>query len=335
MNNSRLILISIIIISYAIVGFIALDGRNPGSRPDAYNNPPVVFGPSLDTISPVFIQQSFEDTLFPPPGWIKYNPDAGSGWTRVTAGTSPLPGWNGGTITTPPGGGIGSAYCTWSTGGPVSNDQWLVTPQILSVGFEDSLVFWVQCSGYANAQYGDSLLIMISTTTPAIQSFSRAAVLSWTAGSADTLWTRKSFKLTDFPGVSVGSSIYVAFREIAHNNSQFGAAILLDLITVIQQPITGLQYSTANIPEKFGLKQNYPNPFNPTTKINFDLPEKSFVSLKVFDLLGREVSNLVNKELKQGSYSVDFDGSKLNSGMYFYTLKTENASLTRKMMLVK
>lgn len=334
MKKSRLIIISVCIGLFTIYGFTTIGGRDPDSKPQDFYNSPAVFGPLLDNPSGLFIQESFEDTLFPPPGWIKYNPDAGSGWTRVTAGTSPLPGWNGGIVTTPPGGGIGAAYCTWSTGGPVSNDQWLVTPQITNVGFDDSLSFWVQCPRYSNIQYGDSLVIMVSTTTPSIQSFTRAAVLSWTASSPDTLWSRKSFRLLDFPGVNPGSNVYIAFREIAHNNNEFGAALLLDLVQ-IHKAITNLQSNSAHIPEKYSLSQNFPNPFNPSTKINFNIPEKGFVSLKVYDMLGKEVANLVNKELNAGNYSFDFDASHLNSGIYFYTLRTEINSFTKKMMLVK
>jgi hypothetical protein len=334
MKNRILLLIPIIITLISIYGFELNSGRDPGSKPDKFYSFKTSFSPGFDNSSGLFIQQSFEDTLFPPPGWRKYNPDAGTGWIRVTAGTSPLPGWNGGIVTTPPGGGIAAAYCTWSTGGPVSNDQWLVTPQITNVGFEDSLVFWVQCPRYSNIKYGDSLIIMVSTTTPAIQSFTKAEVLSWTASSPDTLWNRKSFRLANFPGVNAGSNIYIAFREIAYNNNESGASLLLDLVE-INGNLTNLQSIHTNIPDKLSLSQNYPNPFNPSTRIEFNIPKSGFVSLKVYDILGREVANLVNKELSSGNYSYEFNGSQLNSGIYFYALKTENTSLTKKMILTK
>ncbi|HCN36620.1 MAG TPA: T9SS C-terminal target domain-containing protein, partial [Bacteroidetes bacterium] len=75
--------------------------------------------------------------------------------------------------------------------------------------------------------------------------------------------------------------------------------------------------------------------FNPTTKINFSLPKEEFVSLKVYDMLGREVSNLVNEKLNAGEYSYDFDGSSLQSGTFFYRLQSENFSDTKKMILLK
>jgi len=97
----------------------------------------------------------------------------------------------------------------------------------------------------------------------------------------------------------------------------------------------GIQQVSTTVPDKFYLQQNYPNPFNPVTNIKFSLPEKSFVKLKVFDLLGREVQHLVNEKLTAGEYKYDFNASLLPSGIYFYKLETENFSETRKMILVK
>lgn len=85
----------------------------------------------------------------------------------------------------------------------------------------------------------------------------------------------------------------------------------------------------------FALEQNYPNPFNPSTSIKYTISERSNVSLKVFDMLGREVSVLVNKAQEAGSYSVNFDASKLSSGVYVYSINAGNYSATKKMMLMK
>jgi hypothetical protein len=95
--------------------------------------------------------------------------------------------------------------------------------------------------------------------------------------------------------------------------------------------------TTVNLirPEKFSLEQNYPNPFNPSTKIEFTIPQSSFVNLKVYNILGKEVSNLVNEEKPAGSYEVKFNGSNLSSGIYFYTLKTGSYIQTKKLILLK
>ncbi len=88
-------------------------------------------------------------------------------------------------------------------------------------------------------------------------------------------------------------------------------------------------------PVKFDLSQNYPNPFNPATTINYDLPVKSFVTLKIYDLLGREVATLVNENQAASHYTINFDASKLSSGVYLYKLKAGDFVQTRKMMLLK
>lgn len=94
------------------------------------------------------------------------------------------------------------------------------------------------------------------------------------------------------------------------------------------------QISTA-IPEVFSLKQNYPNPFNPATKISFDIKKATFASLKVFNMNGKEVKTLVNEDIGAGRYEINFNAEELNSGVYFYTLKTNEFTETKKMMLVK
>jgi hypothetical protein len=90
-----------------------------------------------------------------------------------------------------------------------------------------------------------------------------------------------------------------------------------------------------NIPIKFQLNQNYPNPFNPTTTIKFQVPIKSNVSIKIYDVLGREVEVLVDEVKEAGFYNVLFDASKLASGVYFCSMQTENYSNTQKIVLLK
>ena len=88
-------------------------------------------------------------------------------------------------------------------------------------------------------------------------------------------------------------------------------------------------------PDKYLLAQNYPNPFNPLTTINYELPEDNFVSLKVYDMMGREVAELVNTIQKAGYYFVNLDASRLSSGIYFYKLESSDYTATKKLMLVK
>ncbi|MCF8242986.1 MAG: T9SS type A sorting domain-containing protein [Melioribacteraceae bacterium] len=85
----------------------------------------------------------------------------------------------------------------------------------------------------------------------------------------------------------------------------------------------------------YKLSQNYPNPFNPITVINYQLPENGFVTLKIYDVLGREVTTLVNREMSAGKYRVELDASKLSTGVYFYQLKTGNFLEIKKMLLLR
>jgi hypothetical protein len=88
-------------------------------------------------------------------------------------------------------------------------------------------------------------------------------------------------------------------------------------------------------PNEFVLDQNYPNPFNPSTIISFSVPQSSFVTLKVYDVLGNEVSTLVNETKEAGKYSVSFDAAGLSNGVYFYSINSDNFTSTKKMILMK
>ncbi len=99
--------------------------------------------------------------------------------------------------------------------------------------------------------------------------------------------------------------------------------------------VFGIQQIGNEIPSQFNLHQNYPNPFNPVTNIKFQIPNEAFVKLTVFDILGREVTTLVNGKLKAGVYQADWNAANNPSGVYFYTLESVSFTSTRKMILVK
>ena len=99
--------------------------------------------------------------------------------------------------------------------------------------------------------------------------------------------------------------------------------------------ITDVEQNTNSIPKQFRLEQNYPNPFNPTTTIEFALPQRSAVTLKLLDILGREVATLVDDELEAGVHKVSFDAKDLASGVYFYRIQAEGFVRARKLMLLK
>jgi hypothetical protein len=85
----------------------------------------------------------------------------------------------------------------------------------------------------------------------------------------------------------------------------------------------------------FDLGQNFPNPFNPSTKLNYDVPELSFVSINIYDVLGKEITTLVNKEQPQGYYEIEWNAASLPSGVYFYQLRSGDFMATKKMILLK
>lgn len=103
----------------------------------------------------------------------------------------------------------------------------------------------------------------------------------------------------------------------------------------ISELLTGTKSKTDDIPNNFALMQNYPNPFNPSTAISYQLPANSVVTLRVYDVLGKEIRTLVNERQNAGTYTIRFDGSGLPSGVYFYRLQAGNYSATKKLLFMK
>ena len=132
-------------------------------------------------------------------------------------------------------------------------------------------------------------------------------------------------------GIGFGGGLYLAVTT--KMNASFSDG---DVYGRFIQPVTtGVHERTGLAPETSVLFQNYPNPFNPSTTISFHLSSRSFVSLKVFDALGREVSNLVTGELPAGDYARQWNAGGAASGMYFYRLQTGTSAQTKKLMVIK
>ncbi|RPI70514.1 MAG: T9SS C-terminal target domain-containing protein, partial [Ignavibacteriales bacterium] len=104
----------------------------------------------------------------------------------------------------------------------------------------------------------------------------------------------------------------------------------------LKNEVTGIEDEGSLItPDSYNLTQNYPNPFNPTTTIKYSIPQSGHVSLKVYDVLGNEVAELVNEEKDKGVYSVNFDASGFSSGVYFYRIQAGTFYEIKKMILLK
>ncbi len=101
-------------------------------------------------------------------------------------------------------------------------------------------------------------------------------------------------------------------------------------------PVTSVDdYFNSTIPKAYGLMQNFPNPFNPTTTIYYSIPKSGLVVLKVYNILGKEVATLVNRDQSAGNYSIQFDASKLESGIYFYRIQSGSFVAAKKLILMK
>ncbi len=137
-------------------------------------------------------------------------------------------------------------------------------------------------------------------------------------------WSQQSSSTTNY------------LRALSFINSSTGWAVGENGIVLnIGLPV-GIKQTNPELPQKFNIYQNYPNPFNPTTRINYEIPIDSKVKLVVYDILGREVMKLVNNEFKKmGRYAVDFDGTNLASGVYFYRIEAGDFVQSRKMVLIK
>lgn len=133
--------------------------------------------------------------------------------------------------------------------------------------------------------------------------------------------------------IQPNQSIYVGFAILKGNN----LADLQNLANVARTKYNsvGVKQISEILPKKYELMQNYPNPFNPETKVNFSIPENSFVNITVYDVLGREIMTLVNEKLNAGYYEYNFNGSALSSGLYFYRMTTNKFTDIKRMILVK
>jgi len=144
-------------------------------------------------------------------------------------------------------------------------------------------------------------------------------------GTAES-WVSVNIPLTDFAPVDLSNVYQFKFDG--------NGTVYLDNI-FFSTTVSDVKELPNAVPSDFSLNQNYPNPFNPTTNIRFSLPEANQVTLKVYDMLGQEVATLVNEFMNAGSFEVTFDASNLSNGVYMYSIKTDNFTATKKMILMK
>jgi hypothetical protein len=108
-----------------------------------------------------------------------------------------------------------------------------------------------------------------------------------------------------------------------------------DIVLKTATLTNGIENITSTVPKKYAVYQNFPNPFNPTTNFIFDIPERTFVKIKIYDITGRIVKVLAEQELEAGSYRAGWDASGYSSGVYFYSIEAKNYVQNMKMVLIK
>ncbi len=143
---------------------------------------------------------------------------------------------------------------------------------------------------------------------------------------ADTLLGKTIFHV----GNKIGSLTGIVYYSF--NQYKFVPRTDADFVSVV---LTGVGNTPQGLPTNYAVSQNYPNPFNPTTMIQYALPRAGLVTLKVYNVLGQQVSTLVDDIREAGNYTVRFDASRLASGVYFYRLQSGSFSVVKKMALVK
>ncbi|MBN8544804.1 MAG: choice-of-anchor J domain-containing protein [Ignavibacteria bacterium] len=280
--------------------------------------PEFVKGPWVESTNS--INENFEGGTFPPAGWAKLTPDGGTGWTNAVVGTTPIPGWNGGTVINYTGNtGTGMAFMSYQFGGATSNDSWLITPQLLNVQAGDSLKFWVRKFG----TYLDNLDIKISTTTNSSTAAFTVNLATLTYAAADSGWSLKSYALV--PAVPAGSNIYIAFRERVTDNLNDGAAFFIDDVQagggVV--PVEFVSFNAASVGSDVQLswstatETNNQGFFVERKTVNGEFANVGFVSGAGSSTSNREYS-FTDKGVNVGTYTyrlkqVDFDGTSAYS----------------------
>jgi len=166
--------------------------------------------------------------------------------------------------------------------------------------------------------------------------------IKYSSSNGDILWTKKYIDAPDSGSygvscvVDISGNLYITGTKAKIDSSGQIVESSFDGFTIKYTSTVTSVESSHETPITFALKQNYPNPINPPTKISYSIPNSGFVTLKIYDILGREVQTIISEFQKPGIYSVNFDASKFSSGVYFYKLQIDNGFVeTKKMLLMR
>ena len=275
-----------------------------------------------------------------PQGWSKLDADSnffGIGKSWAVRDTNQILG--GDTVVNRPRAYSGkkSLHISWfaGKGGSYESDDWVWTDS-LNIQSSDSLIFRALLGNTEGISfYVDSLQIWICNLQNPASATTHLATLKSHLDTTLNTWTEHKFDLSQFQG----QKIYIGFRYyIPVINALW--CNMDDMLIGNRTPV-GINQTGTNVLSEFSLSQNYPNPFNPMTVISYQLPASggeavsSFISLRVYDVLGNEVAILVNEKQNAGSYEVEWNAGNFTSGIYFYKLTTGDFAETKKMTLIK
>lgn len=194
----------------------------------------------------------------------------------------------------------------------------------------------IKCSGVFSNSAAIGTKIRVKAVINGVSTWQTREVTPQTGYNSGNLWLHFGLgnaSIVDSIKVEWINGLNHSFANVTHDRN----------ITITEAGIiNALSMNSGTVPEKFTLHQNFPNPFNPITNIRFDIPQQGYVKMTVYDILGREVTNLIDQELQAGNYTVDWNASAYTSGVYFYrldlnSLKAGNESYieTKKMILIK
>ena len=139
----------------------------------------------------------------------------------------------------------------------------------------------------------------------------------------------------DYSGIESGNYFFRLVTEVEGDSELYLSNVQNDSELLAKKNYRTVKFDELLVPEEYALMQNYPNPFNPSTTIKYQLPKSGIVTLKVYDILGREVTTLVDGFKTEGRYEVNFNASSLASGVYFYRLMVNDFITVKKMLMIK
>jgi len=267
-------------------------------------------------VAQTILDEGFDDATWPPTGWEKTITNTSNTWKRGNVQDN-----NFSTINP---NSISSAICPYDDN--VDQNEWIYSPVFVLPNGTALLEFY---AGYSTAWLaGATMTCWISTDARATWTKIWEAIndgLPWN-------WRKLEIDLSAYVG---NTNVGLAWGYVG----QGGDIVGLDGVKLVSNGTVAVE-KNSNKPSKFILEQNYPNPFNPITTINFQIPFESHVTIVIYDIMGREISTLFDKSMIGGNHDIqwsgrDKSGQLVGGGIYFYKIKAEDFTQTKKMILMK